>query len=175
MLGFLKTEFLLSPSHRMRVLEGAFLSLRGGLGQNIECDLVQENSVRNQKDLIKALGPNKTDKAISRCTKGADTVADICSKVDVSVTAKRQSTRHQIPKCLKDEAVICKSLRELKPFSKTSGRKCQGMLKVASSPLFKIDTKDFKYRIHQMVSRLFYGQNTTTEGVSDDDENNNYD
>ncbi|XP_060556001.1 uncharacterized protein LOC132716696 [Ruditapes philippinarum] len=165
----LKTEYLLSQMQRMRVLEGAFVNLRGGLGQNIECDLVKENSVRNQKDLIRALGANKTNKAIYRSTKAADTVADICSKVDESVSVKKQSTRHQIPKSVKDEVVIHQSLRALRPFFKETDRNCQGMLKVAASPLMKIDTKDFKYRIHQVVSRLFYGQNTRTRDVSDDE------
>jgi hypothetical protein len=136
----LKTEYLLSQMQRMRVLEGAFVNLRGGLGQNIECDLVKENSVRNQKDLIRALGANKTNKAIYRSTKAADTVADICSKVDESVSVKKQSTRHQIPKSVKDEVVIHQSLRALRPFFKETDRNCQGMLKVAASPLMKIDT-----------------------------------
>ena len=87
------------------------MSLRGGLGMNIESDLVQENSVRNQKDLIRALGANKTEKAIKRSTRAADTVAAICSHVDDSVSVRRQSSRHQAPRSCKDEAVVYGSLR----------------------------------------------------------------
>ncbi|KAL4236166.1 hypothetical protein ACF0H5_004552 [Mactra antiquata] len=114
----LKTEYILSPMQKMRVLEGVFVNLRGGLGQNIECDLVQENSVRNQKDLIRALGANKTNEAISRCTKAADTVSDICSKIDKSKGVKKPSSRHHTPKSVKDELVIHLSLRALRPFLK---------------------------------------------------------
>ena len=64
----MKCEFLLSPLDRVRVLEGAFANLQGGIAKNIESDLVQEISVRNQRDFIRALGANKTDKAILKAT-----------------------------------------------------------------------------------------------------------
>jgi len=76
----------------------------------LKSEYLQDNSVRNQEDLIKTLGANKTNKAIYRSTKTADTVADICSKVDKNVSAKKQSTRHQIPTSVKDEVVINQSL-----------------------------------------------------------------
>ena len=165
----LKSEYLLSPMQRMRVLEVAFVSLRGGLGMNIESDLLQENSVRNQKDLIRALGANKTEKAIKRSTRAADTVAAICSHVDESVSVRRQSSRHQAPRSCKDEAVVYGSLRSLRHFMKQADRKCQGMESITASPLMKIKTDDFKYRINQVVSRLFYGQTATKGDVSEDD------
>ena len=120
----LKTEYLLSPMQKLRVLEGAFVNLRGGIGENMEADLVQENAVRNQKDLIRALGANKTDSAIARCSKAADTVAEICSNVDKAVTVKKHSSRHRVPKSEKDEVVIRNSLRQLRPFRKSEGRSC---------------------------------------------------
>jgi len=56
----LKCEYMLSPMDRMRELEGALANLRGGMGSNIESDLVQKNYVRNQKDLTRSLGANTT-------------------------------------------------------------------------------------------------------------------
>ena len=52
----LQTEYLLSPMSRLRVLEGAFVNLKGRPGHNKEADLVQENSIKNKKELIRALG-----------------------------------------------------------------------------------------------------------------------
>ena len=72
----------------------------------------KKNAVRNQKDLIRALGANKTDSAIARCTKAADTVAEICSNVDSAVTVKKHSSRHRVSKSEKDEAVVRNSLRQ---------------------------------------------------------------
>lgn len=68
----LKTEKLLSPLQRIRVLEGSYVNSLCGHGNNVECDLVQEHSVCNQKALIKALGANKSEKFIYRMTASAD-------------------------------------------------------------------------------------------------------
>ncbi|XP_060578320.1 uncharacterized protein LOC132735396 [Ruditapes philippinarum] len=166
----LKCEYMLSPMDRIRVLEGAFTNLRGGIGCNIESDLVQENSVRNQKDLIRSLGANKTDKAIMRCTKAADIVVDICDKIDSSVALKKTSSRHHTPRAAKDEELIAKSLRELRPFSNISGRTCQGLPNILSSPLKKIDQKDLKHRMNQVIERLFYGQTGNVDNALEGDD-----
>ncbi|XP_053386739.1 uncharacterized protein LOC128550851 isoform X2 [Mercenaria mercenaria] len=171
MLDFiLKCEFLLSPMQRVRALEGAFTNLRGGMGKNIESDLVQENSVCNQKDLIRSLGANKTDKAILRCTKAADTIEKISSYVD-SVASQKKSSKHHVPKAVKDQEIIQRSLRQLRPFNKTPGRSCDGFPKICRSPLKKINKNDFQYRIMQVVSRLYYGQScSNVNQCSDEDE-----
>lgn len=70
----LKTQFLLSQMQHMRVLQAAFTGLKGGLGNKIESDFVQETFVCNQKDLIPSLGASKTKKAIMRCARLVDTV-----------------------------------------------------------------------------------------------------
>lgn len=90
----LKVEQLLSPSQQMRVLEGSFINMSGGRGNNVEADLVQEHSVRNQKDLIRKLGSNKTELAISRVTNGADTIAAITKKMDFSINNRVPGARH---------------------------------------------------------------------------------
>lgn len=56
----LKCKYLLSPLQKMRVLEGSYVNINGGQGQNVESDLTQEHSVCNQKMLIKSLGANKS-------------------------------------------------------------------------------------------------------------------
>lgn len=73
----LKTEKLLSPLQRIRVLEGSYVNNLCGHGNNVECDLVQEHSVCNQKALIKALGANKSEKSISRVTASADAIDEV--------------------------------------------------------------------------------------------------
>ena len=52
----LVSNFLVSSQLKVRVLEGAFINTKGGKGNNKEADLVQENSIRNKKDLIRNLG-----------------------------------------------------------------------------------------------------------------------
>lgn len=156
----LKCEYMLSPMDRMRVLEGAFANLRGGMGSNMESDLVQENYVRNQKDLIQSLGANKTEKSIDRCTRAAGMVADICESLDFALTLKKPGSKHSTPKAQKDKEVVSRSLRELRPFRVSSGRVCQGLPNIMSSPLRKVDNSDFSHRISQVIGRLYFSRTT---------------
>lgn len=84
----LKCKYLLSPLQRMRVLEGSYVNINGGQGQNVESDLTQEHSVCNQKMLIKSLGANKSENAIKRVTGAAETISNICEKFDKSLNIK---------------------------------------------------------------------------------------
>jgi hypothetical protein len=51
-------------------------------------DLVQEHSVCNQKQLIESRGANKADQSISRVTRSADNINEICSNFDASILLK---------------------------------------------------------------------------------------
>lgn len=42
------------------MLEGSYVNIKGGKGNNVESDLAQEHSVSNQKALIKSLVANKS-------------------------------------------------------------------------------------------------------------------
>lgn len=90
----LKCEHLLSPLRRIRVLEGSFTNCRGGIGNNVESNLVQEHSVCIQKQLIESLGANKSEQSISRVTRSADAINEICSNFDASILLKPKSGRH---------------------------------------------------------------------------------
>lgn len=155
----LKTEYLLSPLQRTRVLEGSFVNIRGGKGNNVESDLIQEHSVCNQKSLIKSLGANKSERAISRATRSADTISDICSKFDESIHLKPKSVRHSSSVSQTDQEMIYRRLRQIRPFSKTPGRKCAGFAKIQPVPIQDKEIGAMKERINQIIFRLTRGQN----------------
>ena len=58
----------------MRVLEGSFANLRGVSESNMEADLMQENSAKVMKTLIKQLRANKTMSVIKRTIAASDTM-----------------------------------------------------------------------------------------------------
>ena len=73
-------------------LQGSFVNVRGGKGNNVESDLHQEHAVRNQKILIKQLGANKSYKAIERVCGAAEAIAAINTNIDTSLGAKPKSS-----------------------------------------------------------------------------------
>ncbi|KAH3770917.1 hypothetical protein DPMN_172216 [Dreissena polymorpha] len=71
---------------------------------------------------------------------------------------------------MKDHEVIANSLRDLRPFFKTIGRVCQGMPNVLCSPVRKINSVDLKFRIKQVVDRLYYGHTINFDHESSEDD-----
>lgn len=155
--SLLKTEKLLSPLQRIRVLEGSYVNIWGGHGNNVECDLVQEHSVCNQKALIKALGANKSEKSISRVTASTDAIDEVCTKFDRSVNLKPKSGRHSSSFSEADSEIVYKKLRDLRPFHHYPGRSCKGFNNVSPVPLPCEEMPKFKERLNQIIKRLSRG------------------
>ena len=125
-----KVQHLLSPLNKIRILEGSFINTKGGIGNNIEADLVQEHSVRDQKVLIKGLGANKSDHAISVVTAAAPAITNICQNFDKTLNISQGSVRHTKKSSEMDRQVIRDVCRNIRPFKVQPGRKCPGFEKV---------------------------------------------
>ena len=162
-----KAEFLGSPLEKLRILEGSFINYHGGRGNNVESDLVQEQSVKNAKNLVRQLGANKTEDAINRACGAADAVAGILENLDISLNIKDKSSRPAKKLAGKDETLAAEVLREIRPFKKTPGRKCEGFNSIGSSPFSSIQKTDMKIHMDKTISRLIRGQMITYE---DDEE-----
>lgn len=169
----LKCKFLLSPLQRIRVLEGSYVNIKGGRGKNVESDLTQEHSVCNQKALIKSLGANKSENAIKRVTGAADAIAEICSKFDESCDIKQKSGHHSKPLNETDKQLVSKTLRNLRPFRITPGRKCPGFKGIDSMPVNVVKHVELKARLNQIITRLTRGLHVVVDcdqdNSSDDD------
>ncbi|CAG2229930.1 unnamed protein product [Mytilus edulis] len=62
-----------SPLNNLR----SFVNVKGGTCNNVWADLVHVHNVRQQRDLIKQLGANKSNDAISRTTSACNILASI--------------------------------------------------------------------------------------------------
>ena len=171
----IKVCHTLSPKQRVRTLEGSFVNAFGGKGCNVEADLRQEHSVRSSKDLIKNLGANKTETAITRVTSAADSVAALVEYIDYTMGKPMPFSHHKKSTPAAEAAKASEILRELEPFKFTPTRECGGFSKMSHNPFDKIDRTDMKYMISQTINRLFSG-NYHDESELDhgsDDENEN--
>jgi hypothetical protein len=163
----LQTEYFLSPLQKLRVLEGSFVNTRGGKGNCVESDLVQEHSVCNRKDLIKTLGANKTEKSILRTTGSADAISDICAQLDTCLKIKPKSGHHTKASTETDHGIVARALRRIRPFHFTPGRKCKGFSKIKSLPVSEMGA--MKGDISRIIGRLIRGQSVVVEEEIDQD------
>ncbi|KAJ8300062.1 hypothetical protein KUTeg_021581 [Tegillarca granosa] len=158
-----QTQYLLSPLNKIRVLEGSFINLKGGIGNNIEADLVQEHSVREQKVLIKGLGANKPENAISVVTAAASAVTRICNHFDDTFSVSKVSTRHTSKASQKDHEIVQEVLRRIHPFKFQSGRMCAGFLALKSNQCKQIDLNCMLSDYEQLLERILQGHITIPE------------
>ena len=68
-ISIIQNSVLLSEEESYQCTWAATGNWRGGSGNNLEIDLLQENRNRDLKKLIKNMGANKSNKAIDRASK----------------------------------------------------------------------------------------------------------
>lgn len=104
-----------------------FVNTRGGLGNNIPCDLYNEHVVKLIKNVITNMGVNLTGKALQRAAQSVSTLHALCKQFDaescVPVTTSAHITRSDridIQKAIKavqdNELLIRKSERSHRSF-----------------------------------------------------------
>ena len=163
----LKVQHICSPQMKARLLEGSFVNERGGAGCNVETDLAMEHSVRNKKDLIRALGANKTEKAIIRVTLAADIVAEITKNFNNVIGVVTKSGRHTKHTSELDRNRVKRVLRDLRPFHFVSGRSYRMMPALSPLPFDGIQLNDMAASMRRAINRLCRGQ---IVNVEEDDE-----
>ena len=117
LVNILQCEVLLSETEAKRCKWAATVNWKGGSGKNIEIDLFQEDRNCEMKKLIKSMGANKTEKAITRGSKASGAVSKIVEAYQhqVQIHLSQQPTpisRQAMPKRLL--AQTCETLDLLK-------------------------------------------------------------
>jgi len=88
------TNSLLSPRDAERFTWNRSVNTFGGMGKNIPLDLDMEHSNRFIKQAIKNLGPNITEKAVSRICQSEKDVRVLLAKVDDCLQRNPGSGKH---------------------------------------------------------------------------------
>ncbi|XP_052098920.1 uncharacterized protein LOC127733644 [Mytilus californianus] len=121
----LKVEFFSSPLNKLRILEDSFVNVKGGTCKNVEADMVQEHHVRHQKDLIKQIGANKSNVAISRTTSDSNILASIIDNFDTSNGINRKTPSYTKFVFTEEEHIIRPKLREFNYFEYSVNRQME--------------------------------------------------
>ena len=113
--------------------------------KNMEIDLLQENQNCDKKNLVRNMGPNKTDKAIRRASRASGGIRKIVDNFDTISNVKPISGKHTYASSLKDEKVILNYLTAICPFTTIPGRAHRSFEAITNQdPIKEIDEKGFK-------------------------------
>jgi hypothetical protein len=122
LINILQCKVLLLEADAYHRQWAATINWSGGAGKNIEIDLFQENMNAEMKKLIKSMGANKSDKAITRASKASGGVSKVVESFEKQVNLHRSSSTHSHKSSDNDERLILADLRALKPFNTIEGR-----------------------------------------------------
>ena len=146
---------MLSEAEAEHCKWAATVNWKGGAGKNIEIDLFQENRNAEMKKLIKSMGANKTEKAISRASKASGGVSEVVETFESQVNMEKKSSSHSHRSSSEDEKLISRDLRSLRPFRKKDGRQFESFAGVSCDPLNSFDKEKLNLRIGlKSISRI---------------------
>ena len=143
LVSIVQIEVFLSESEAHRCKSASTVNWKGGSGNNIEADLLQENINRDLKNYIKGMGANKTNKAIERLSKAIGGLREIIQNFDNKTGNKAKPSLHSHKSSKNDEQQIINVLINLKPFSSIEGRKHDTFLDASSNTLATLDMNAF--------------------------------
>ena len=152
-------EALASEEMAHRLTWGRFVNWHGGEGKNIACDMAQEICNRVSKDVVKAMGPNKTQKAMERASKAAAGVQQIVKRVNEVSDVKRASHVHTHESMSEDEVMMVQDLRKIKPFERKPGRKHAHFDQIHATPTSGLDMKSLFIWLEKHKKQIGMGQN----------------
>lgn len=143
LISILQDAVFLTEAQAHQTRWASLASLRGGMGNNLEIDLLQENLNRELKKGIKGMGANKTPKSIERSSRAAGGTMTIVKNFDSSMGIKSKSSSHSHKASVKDENIIIDDLMELKPFEHVENREHESFSDASSDTLHTLDYDAF--------------------------------
>ena len=134
---FFQKNFLKS-----QLLYSRVINTHGLPGRNISCDLYMEHLNRLLKDAIKALGANKTPKAIDRVGKCIAPLDELLERFDTVHNCSPQSDYHKNLSAMKDITIMLEELRKAEVFHSTNGRKHHAFRNFSNNPVLSLKQKN---------------------------------
>ena len=149
LINILQCRVLLSEAEAHQCKWAATVNWNGGAGKNIEIDLFQENQNCEVKKLIKAMGANKTEKAIGRASQASGSVTKVVEAFESQVRMTRKSSTHTHKSATTDEVLILRDLRSLRPFNVEDDRTFESFVGISHDPTHSLD----KIKFNEWIER----------------------
>ena len=157
LISIVQNEILLSERQANQAIWAATTNWKGGTGRNIEIDLFQEKSNMFQKGLVKSMGANKTEKAITRASKSSGGVQRIVETFDELTGVKQGSSEHAHKSNVDDELTILSDLHDLKPFSEQAGRAHRSFRNISGDPLHDLNEEELRVWLLRHNANILMG------------------
>lgn len=171
--NLVQNEVLLLEQQSEQSKWAATTNWKGGVGKNVEIDLMQEINNCSQKNLIRGMGANKTEQAITRASKASGGMKKIVENFDTLTDIKQPSSHHTHKSSQDDELKILNDLRELRPFEINPGRSHASFPNINADPLHDLDMAEMEIWLARHTKNLvmgYQGEVSDDDSISDDEQ-----
>ena len=158
----------LSPNLAHQVMWNRFVNVKGGLGNNIPCDLHNEHVNKALKHIIINMGPNLTEKALQRAARSVSALTSITEHFDAESGVPRRSTAHSTKPDIDDVKKVIATVQKHKLLTALGNRDHRSFPEMALDPLSGWDVNDTNLWITKKKKEYlkFKGKFRTQEDVT---------
>lgn len=136
---------VLSPSLSHQITWHRFVNTRGGLGNNIPCDLYNEHVNKMVKSIIQNMGSNLTETSLQRAVRCISPLHTICKNFDAATNIPVVTSDHKTKSEAMDIGKVVSVVLQHDLLKKQKDpRKHQFFPKISLNPLQQLERKNVK-------------------------------
>ena len=130
-----------SPNLAHQIIHHRFVNLRGGLGNNLPCDLYNEFVNKLLKQIIRNMGSNLTETALQRAAQSVTSLNQICQRFDTQSRVPCRTTAHSTRSDKDDVKKVVSVVLRNKLLVEVGHREHRAFKNMKLNPLHKWDVK----------------------------------
>ena len=130
---------VLSPQLAHQIMWDRFVNTKGGIGNNIPCDLYNEFVNKTIKQIIANMGSNFTEKSLQRSARAVTTLRNICEKFDLESDVPMGTSAHKTKTDAQDVSKVAAVVMEKKILETEKGRAHKAFPGMKLNPLYNWD------------------------------------
>lgn len=134
-----------SPNLAHQIMWHRFVNNRGGMGNNIPCDLYNEHVNKLVKIIIQNMGSNLTEQSLQRAVRCVSPLNTLCKSFDAATAIPTTTTAHSTKSDELDiKKVVAVVMQQKLLEQQATSRSHNCFPKISSNPLEKLDSKKLK-------------------------------
>ena len=172
-----QTNATLSPNAAHQVMWHRFVNSKGGMGNNIPCDLYNEHINKQIKYIIQNMGPNLTETSLQRAARSVSTLHCICTAFDKQSGVPHGTVAHSTRPDTQDVLKVLSTVLNNQLLIPTPGRKHSAFPKLHLDPLHKWDVPktiswiEKKKKEYYKYRRCMYNEESDDSDAEEEEDN----
>jgi hypothetical protein len=165
----IQASITFSPNLAHQLTWNRFVNVKGGVGNNIPCDLFCEHNVNSIKHIVTNMGSNLTESSLQRAARSVTTLDKICETFDNESGVPCRTTAHATRSDVDDVKKVVKLVLQNKLLVQMENREHRSFKGMKLNPLHEWDITKTKQWIQKKIKEYQKYQAKFRSDVSESD------